>query len=377
VKVTNGWKRIPRKARIGTAVAVPLLSAVLAGAVVANLTGVLTIGNSANSAAAGQDRDTPRTVDPQPEPFPDTQPVPPPPSPSLSPSPSPTPEAPAPPRREPEHAVETHPAAERPDPSGPVTFLEARLDGRSEVPTQGGPAVGDPDGQARAWVRISGNQLCFSLAWRRLAAVTNAHIHAGDSGRNGPVQVGFFDALPDSLRAAVGCVTDDRSKLAGIVAHPAGHYVNLHSKEAPGGAVRGQLRALAHPVDLLEPVRGPLIALARGDQEVPDRGDLDGAGTGFVRVQGEEVRFGMTWTGIAPPTNAHLHLGHAGVAGGVAIGFFAAPAGLPSALFAVAGTVPVERGIAGRINRDPAGHYVNIHTSEFPKGAIRGQLFRS
>ena len=375
MKVTNGWNRIPRKARIGTAVAVPILTAVLAGAVVANITGVLTIGNSANSAASRQDRDTPGTVDAEPEPFPDTQPVPP--SPSLSPSPPPTLELPAPPRREPEHAVEIHPAGERPDPSGPVTFLEARLDGRAEVATQGGPAVGDADGQARAWVRISGNQLCFSLAWRRLATVTNAHVHAGDAGRNGPVQVGFFAALPDSLRAAVGCVTDDRDKLARIVAHPAGHYVNLHSKDAPGGAVRGQLRTLAHPVDLLEPVRGPLIALARGDQEVPDRGDPDGAGTGFVTVQGKELRFGMTWTGIAPPTNAHLHAGHAGVAGDVAVGFFAALPGLPSTLFAVAGTVPVEPDVAAQIDHDPTAHYLNIHTSEFPKGAIRGQLFRS
>jgi hypothetical protein len=38
------------------------------------------------------------------------------------------------------------------------------------------------------------------------------------------------------------------------------------------------------------------------------------------------------------------------------------------------GTVTVDQGLANEIAGNPAGFYVNVHTGEFPNGAIRGQL---
>ncbi len=382
MKMTNPWQRMPRRARIGTAVGVPVLGLAVAAALVVTMTGGWPLDRGTqNTASAGQDRDVPGsgTAEPHPDSAP---PVPPPsisPSPSLSPSPSASPS----PERHVEHpnpapAVVVPENTPRPDPNGAAVYLEARLDGRSEVPVAGGPAVGDKNGHARAWLRVSGNQVCFSLAWRKLATVTNAHIHAGARGANGAPQVTFFGALPASLQTAVGCVlVDDTAKLGGVLANPDGHYVNLHSADAPGGAVRGQLRRLDHAVDLLEPVRGPLVALARGEVEVPAAGDFDGAATGFVRPRGNEIRYGITWNGTGAPTNAHLHAGRLGVAGPVSVGFFDAPAGLPASLFAVAGGVQADPRLAARINQDPAGYYLNLHTAQFAKGAVRGQLFRA
>jgi hypothetical protein len=38
------------------------------------------------------------------------------------------------------------------------------------------------------------------------------------------------------------------------------------------------------------------------------------------------------------------------------------------------GCVDVDRSLADAIRKAPQGYYVNVHNSEFPAGAIRGQL---
>ncbi len=256
MNVTDSWKRIPRGARIGAAVAVPLLGVVLAGALVATETGVLTIGNVARNTPA-PDQDATGSFSPAPQPRSRALSQLPSGPPTLSLSPTPPdqtsrnqapPEQPGSLKQVPKDVAETD--------TNTGTFLEARLEGRNEVPAARGPAGGDPDGSAVAWVRIDGDQLCYALAWTRIARVTSARIHAGDAGRNGAVQAGFFDSLPATLRGAGGCLNDGSGKLARIAANPAGHYMNLASSDAQGGAVRGQLRKLPGPVDLLAPFRG-------------------------------------------------------------------------------------------------------------------------
>jgi hypothetical protein len=240
-------------------------------------------------------------------------------------------------------------------------------------------AAGDRDGRARAVVRIVGEQVCFSVGWDGLAPVTGAHLHTGVAGANGPVRIALFDRLPATLRLVAGCVTvAEPDLLARLAAAPAGYYVNLHTAEAPAGAVRGQLAKLGHPVDLLERVRGPLLALATGDQETPHAGDPDGGATGFLRLRDGEVHFGLVWRGIAAPTDAHVHAGPVGTAGEVVFGLFSAADGLPGSLFAAAGVAAdVRPGAVSTLARDPARHYLNVHTRDFPKGAVRGQVFRA
>jgi hypothetical protein len=38
------------------------------------------------------------------------------------------------------------------------------------------------------------------------------------------------------------------------------------------------------------------------------------------------------------------------------------------------GCVEADRGLIKDIRKNPAGYYVNVHTTEFPGGAIRDQL---
>jgi hypothetical protein len=255
--------------------------------------------------------------------------------------------------------------------AGPM-FFGAELKGANEVP---GP--GDPDGRAVAVVRIQGQQVSYALAWRGLAAVTASHIHIGAAGSAGGVKVAFFGGtLPANFTAVTGTVTvTDQALLDSIVADPAGFYANIHTTEFPGGAVRGQLRALRHPVDLQRFVQvGGLISVDTGDQEIAG-GDPDGHATAFVRAFGGTVRFGFSFAGIAPPTAGHIHLGPVGVNGPVVVPFFAGA--LPASVNGFAGTVTgVDPKLVRAINRDPRGYYTNLHNADFPGGAVRGQLFR-
>ena len=269
--------------------------------------------------------------------------------------------------------------------TGDATFLVGVLVGRNEVPVAGGPAVGDPDGQAVEVIRIKGNQVSYAVKWKGIGAPTASHLHAGATGSNGAVQVPFFgSALPDTLDAATGTVTvADQALLDKLKTDPGGFYANLHTAEFPGGAVRGQLHAVSHAVDLNAFLRGgPLAAVLDGTQEVPVAGgpavgDLDGHATSFVRPYGDKVEFSFTWNGIGAPTNGHLHSGAVGGNGPVAVPLFAAPAGLPASVSGIAGTVPVKGDLSRQLRRHPADFYANLHTAEFPGGAVRGQVFAS
>jgi hypothetical protein len=265
------------------------------------------------------------------------------------------------------------------NPTGPVdtAFFVAEANGANEVPVAGGPAVGDKDGKARTIVRIQGNQISFTSEYTKIAAPTAGHIHAGVAGTNGGIKVGFFgSALPGNLRAVTGTVTSDAATIAAIKANPEAHYVNLHTAEFPGGAVRGQLRKLDKPVDLLAPLRGPLVSLLDGGQELPNFGDLDGRATGFARARKDKIDYALTWSGIAPPTIGHIHNARVGVAGPVVAELFKLDAGLPASVQGVAGTVDAAKNTVKNLARRPHEFYFNVHNAEFPGGAVRGQLFR-
>ncbi len=273
-----------------------------------------------------------------------------------------------------EHGGE-HDGSATPSSSGKAVYLTAELNGANEVPTPGGPAVGDPNGHAQAYVKIQGNQVSFGLKWRGIAAPTAGHIHAGGAGANGPVSVGFFgQALAPSVRAGVGTVTvADAAVIESIKNNPGAFYANIHTAEFPGGAVRGQFhKAKPFDVESVLTLNGTLEANANAAQEVPVPGgplvgDADGRARWELKPTSHKLRYSTTWRRIAAPTAGHVHQAPAGANGAVVVDVFGA---LPVSFSGVAGTVAAVKGL----RKDPAGFYTNIHTAEFPGGAVRGQL---
>ena len=101
-------------------------------------------------------------------------------------------------------------------------------------------------------------------------------------------------------------------------------------------------------------------------------GDPDGSGSATLTVNPgqEEVCYELSAEDIVlPAIGAHIHVGDAGENGPVVV-----PLTPPDASGVSSGCADVSRELALAIIRNPEGYYVNVHTTDFPNGAIRGQL---
>ncbi|WP_079143868.1 CHRD domain-containing protein [Streptomyces luteocolor] len=128
-----------------------------------------------------------------------------------------------------------------------------------------------------------------------------------------------------------------------------------------------------------------LAASMNGANEVPVQGgpavgDKDGRALEFVRVKGDKVSVTVTWRGTGRPTALHLHEGAKGANGAVKVDFTklldkSGKRGKGGKGNTVTGTVRVDdAGVLARLTADPHSFYANLHTTEFPGGAVRGQL---
>ncbi|MGH7701783.1 MAG: CHRD domain-containing protein [Gemmatimonadales bacterium] len=115
-----------------------------------------------------------------------------------------------------------------------------------------------------------------------------------------------------------------------------------------------------------------LTAALTAEEEAPTPGPAGAKGTAELNIDSAagQLCYKLTHEGIGTPTAAHIHKGPAGVAGPVVVNFDYAANG-DRACVSVNGSQ-----LAGIVG-DPGGHYVNIHTADYPQGAIRGQLTSS
>ena len=101
-------------------------------------------------------------------------------------------------------------------------------------------------------------------------------------------------------------------------------------------------------------------------------GDPDGGGTAALRLNPgqEEVCSELSVSNITlPATGAHIHVGGPTEAGPVVI-----PLTPPDATGVSSGCVFAPRELILAIIRNPENYYVNVHTTDFRPGAVRGQL---
>jgi hypothetical protein len=156
--------------------------------------------------------------------------------------------------------------------------------------------------------------------------------------------------------------------------------MNTFLKRFPLKAAAGAIGALALAVPAAAQFGGPPPPPNTGVPfstsltswaEVPGPGD--GAGSGRVTVVVDPPKQQLCYMffdvyGIGTPTAAHVHAGVAGKAGDAVV-MLQPPVGGSSS-----GCQQISADLAQAIVSNPAGYYVNVHTAEFPSGALRGQL---
>jgi CHRD domain len=120
--------------------------------------------------------------------------------------------------------------------------LFAVLSGKKEIsPTTGEKGAGDPDGRGTFSGMFDGNQLCFGITVKNISTPIAAHIHRGSPRQNGPIVVTLVHPASGDPGASSGCTAVEGSLAQAIQRNPRRYYVNVHTGDFQGGAVRGQL----------------------------------------------------------------------------------------------------------------------------------------
>ncbi len=241
---------------------------------------------------------------------------------------------------------------------------EVKTDTNTSQPLFG---QGDLGASGLANVTVFSDRVCYQVSVADLASNTvGVHIHQGRVDTNGNVVV----ALPvgggtDFTRG--GCVTIAPSLSLQLTTSPEDFYINLHTVNHPGGAVRAQLGA-----DITERIDG--------DQEVPPSSATGAGNFNFhaLDVDGANQTVCYSWTifgtiaaGDATINAAHIHEAAEGVNGGVTLTLVGA-AGSSAMANAACFTAPTAT--VAEILADPADYYTNLHTTTHPGGAYRAQL---
>ena len=258
--------------------------------------------------------------------------------------------------------------------------FEADLDPGQEVQT---PAV-ESDGEGEAEFSLRRDRVRFEVEWEDLSAdVVAGHIHCAPAGANGPVGVTLVHEPPldpdDRIRgsftgpdANTQCPWSDLDDvLAALVTGNA--YVNIHTTNFPGGEIRGQVE-----IDDLEFEFG-----LDPEQEFQTPAVVsDGEGEAELSLRRDRVRFKVEWEDLSANVVAgHIHCASAGANGPVGVTLVHEPPLDPDDRIRGSFTGPDAGNGCGWASLGDVlaamvtgGAYVNIHTTNFPAGEIRGQV---
>ncbi len=235
--------------------------------------------------------------------------------------------------------------------------------------------VADADARGAATFRVtSPTSITYAIAMVDpvQADINLAHIHVGDQGVNGLI---VLDLQPNSATrdpatgTISGTVAVDGETLARIAANLGGFYCNVHTAAAPNGVARGQLGD-----DTIE-----MMAALLGSAEVPTVVEADARGG--ATLEWETLTSGRVLMALHSAVEdvddilmAHIHVGPSGTPGPILVSLMNADFETSPGSISAEGTFTNTQADVTRFLANPAGFYVNIHTTAGPNGLVRGQM---
>jgi len=245
-------------------------------------------------------------------------------------------------------------------------YTNLLIEGSQEVPPTGSTG----SGTLNATYDESTNQIIFSVNFSGLSTgTTAAHFHGPAlPGVIAPPVItwtGFPTGVTSGSYSNTFTITDTQEAdlLAGL------WYANIHTTMFPGGEIRSQLFET-------NPIHSYTNLLIEGSQEVPPTGS-PGSGTlnAIYDESTNQISFNVDFSGLSTNTiAAHFH-GPAlpGVIAPPVITWTGFPLGVTSGSYSNTFTLTdtQEEELLDGL------WYGNIHTTMFPGGEIRGQLFEN
>ncbi len=120
--------------------------------------------------------------------------------------------------------------------SAATVKFQATLTPGAEVP----PTKSTGSGEATVTLDTATHEITWDVTFKGFSSdVTAAHIHGpAEPGKNAGVVVPLGNAPTSPIHGSAKLTPEQEQQLTGGM-----YYVNIHSKNNPGGAVRGQLTA--------------------------------------------------------------------------------------------------------------------------------------
>lgn len=248
------------------------------------------------------------------------------------------------------------------------------LSGEAEVPPVSTQAAG------AVIAELNGDELILSGSFSGLESAFDpnvaggAHIHRARISENGGIAFNLSPELAQNMMAGTFLPASNTLNLSEeqkLALESGLYYVNIHSSMNQAGELRGQAQPIGNS-RMFE-------AILSGDQQVPTASS-DGKGVLKLELRNNILTVEGSFEGLTAAFDAniaggaHLHFGWAGENGGIAVPLVAeTDAGLLSGTFSrdanefVLNAEQVNAMLERRI-------YVNIHTTAFPGGELRGQV---
>jgi hypothetical protein len=210
--------------------------------------------------------------------------------------------------------------------------------------------------------------------------INNFHIHEGAPGVQGPVVINLIALggtfVNGTMTGTFPIPTTDPDLVPRMLKNPGNFYVNVHTNQFPVGAIRGQLSYVSG---------GPISYASelRPANEVPPNASTSfGSSLVTLDLNNNTMAWEADGSGIGNATLSHIHRGVAGVSGPVVINFALSSAAIPSGRTNGSATIAAQQAasflpsdlVALASASTANGYYVNIHSSAFGAGEMRGQL---